>query len=214
MATGSPFRSAHRSQALAAALAITLGTFAAPSMAALWSEVGDAGQTLASAQITGGSGALTTIQGAIQNDADVDLYCIRITDATQFSASLLCTTFSQNDLWLFRSNGTGVEGNDACQFSFVSLTSSFVSVAGTYYLAISADGADAFGSAGNLWLSPAVTGPRAPDGPGAATPLINWTGASHAFNTTYSVNLSGCAFCDAPVGAEPGTWGRMKSLYR
>lgn len=194
---------------------LALATIAAPTaFAGVWSEAGDAGQTIGTAQVTGGAGTLTAIQGTIQSDTDVDLYCIHIIDPSTFSATLTCGTFAQNDLWLFNSGGIGREGNDACQFSAVLLTSAFVSGVGTYYLGISADGADAFSAGGNIWLTPAVQGARAPDGPGGAQPLINWAGTSAVTSILYSIQLAGCAFCDAPVPDSPGTWGRIKSFYR
>ena len=50
-------------------LVVALATLVATTaFAAVWSEVGDAGQTIGTAQVTGGAGTLTTIQGTIQSD--------------------------------------------------------------------------------------------------------------------------------------------------
>ena len=185
-----------------------------PASAQLWNELGDAGQTLATAQTTAGNGPLTNILGTIQTDTDVDLYCIHITNPALFSATLQCVAINQNDLWLFAANGLGIEGNDGCSTGSVLLSSLFVFSAGTYYLAVSADAADAQSPGGNIWLSPAVQGPRAPDGPGGGQPLIGWSGASRANFTSYNIQLSGCGYCDAPVRADGPTWGTIKQLYR
>jgi hypothetical protein len=191
-----------------------LPTAARPASAATWAESGDAGQTLGTAQSTAGVGVLSSIQGTIQTDTDVDLYCIHITNPGAFSATILCTVIADNDLWLFDASGIGREQDDGCQASAVFLSNAFVGAAGTYYLGVSADNADAYSSGGNIWLSPFVSTPRAPDGPGGAQALIGWAGTSHANVVSYSIQLSGCGFCDAAVDASSDTWGAIKQLYR
>jgi len=88
--------------------------------AQVWTEVGDAGIGLAGAQAigptTGGAPTtLNTITGTFSNINDMDVYRFRITTPTAFSAT---TSGGSTDpgldtmLFLFRSNGTGLAGND------------------------------------------------------------------------------------------------------
>jgi len=54
-------------------------------MAALWTESGDAGELLSTAQVVLGSGPLDIIYGAYGGE-DADMYQIYISDAAGFSA--------------------------------------------------------------------------------------------------------------------------------
>jgi len=189
---------------------------AAPAAAQTWNESGDAGSLVPAAQATYGHGALTTINGTLATDADVDLYCIRITDPAVFYARRLCAVNADPDLWLFDVAGNGVTQYDLCQGGYVKITGFFVPSPGIYYLAISGEGADAQNPvAANLWLS---TNPgsseRPPDGPGAPGPLAGWGGTPVVYTIPYSIQLNGAAFCDAPVPSAPGTWGTVKAFYR
>ena len=64
-------------------IVLALACVAGNSMAQTWTEVGEAIQ-LTPGQITVGNGALTSIQGRLGTDADVDLYCIKIVDEAAF----------------------------------------------------------------------------------------------------------------------------------
>ena len=52
---------------------------AGPALAQNWAEVGDAGPLPGSSQNTAG-GAISSISGTLTSDADIDMYCIRVTD--------------------------------------------------------------------------------------------------------------------------------------
>lgn len=117
---------------------------------------GDAGETLASANITNGSGALTTITGtlaAIQRpqpdlstlrSLDADIYAINITLPTQFTAT---TNTGDTVLALFDWQGRGVAFNDNRTDSTTALQSRLAGIPGltegTYYLAISRNAGNA-----------------------------------------------------------------------
>ena len=204
-----------RSTARACVL-LLLAAFATPSLAATWNEVGDAGNSIAGAQSTAGTGPLTTIQGQLAFDTDEDLYCIRVVDPAQFRAWLLCGSFADNDLWLFDVNGFGVAGNDGCQFGQTNVGTPLVTTPGIYYLAITPSDREAFHpGVAPIWNPPATGSQRAPDGPGAPGPLASWGGPGVvSFFNNYTVNLTGAEFCDPATPAEPVSWGRMKVLYR
>ena len=117
-----------------------------------YSETGDAGQTLGTAQFTGVPGTgLTSISGTISSGTDADIFLIRITAPSTFSASTvnLLTTLD-TALFLFNSNGLAIYTNDdaaggaAVQSTLPAGTSFTMSLApGIYYIAISLSGNEA-----------------------------------------------------------------------
>ena len=200
------------------ALALIVCVLIAGSAGAVtWIESPDAPESPYAMQWTVGTGPLTDIQGYVFSTADRDAYCIEITDHVAFTASLSCTTFDDYDLWLFRTDGVGVTHNDGCSFSNVLLTGANVYANGKYVLVIS-DNEHTARSAGSLpiWLQPAVSGERAPDGPGAAGAFVDWEFALQIFGgpPIYQINLTGCAPCEAVVAGEQGAWGAIKRSYR
>jgi hypothetical protein len=189
-------------------------SLAAPAFAQVWTEVGDAGPLPATAQTPAGSGALTTITGMLAFDADVDMYCIDVTDPANFNATLSCVVIQSTDLYLFDSTGKGLALAQICSAGSKTIGASFVTTAGTYYIAVAPYGALAYAGADLIWI-PGSTFARAPDGPGAANVVTSWGGTPHADITAgYHINLSGVDFCSAPTPARPRTWGTLKSIYR
>src|SRR4051794_13423863 len=86
--------------------------------AAVWAEVGDAGQTIPTSQGTGlpEGQSLTQIFGSLSAPNDVDLFRISITTPSTFSATtaniLTNTSGIDTQLYLFNFNGTAVYSND------------------------------------------------------------------------------------------------------
>ncbi len=165
----------------------------------VWDEQGDAGQLLGDAQHTVGNGALDEIRG---NHAanDADLYCIRITDAGRFLATTTGGTSLDTQLFLFDANGFGVTHNDDNPSGGLQsrLTGQFVSGPGLYYLAISTYNMDPSSAGGLIWNSSPFNVERAPDGPGAGSPLLSW-GTGGATAGAYTIFLSGASFCEVPA---------------
>jgi hypothetical protein len=182
----------------------------------IWSEIGDAGNTIASAQITVGPGDLLAITGTLAADTDVDVYCFRIQDETVFSLSLInCVAATDPDLFMFDAAGIGVSHHDACAGGLVTLSNAFVTGPGQYYVAITGDGGLAFTGASEIWLQASTGGERAPDGPGAAGPMTSMGGPTVVVNNAiYMMTLSGAVFCDAAVSTSATGWARLKALYR
>ncbi|HEX7879858.1 MAG TPA: hypothetical protein VF720_10635, partial [Candidatus Eisenbacteria bacterium] len=199
------------------AILLLAGWILTPALAtaASWSEQGDAGDLPATAQITAGAGGLTQITGSLPSDADIDMYCFRVTDRASFFAFRICAGIAEPDLWLFDQNGAGIELNDGCMFSQTNLSAGFVPTNGLYYLAVSLSDRDARNAGGQIiWNSPSQSAPRAPDGPGAPGPLVSWGGSAFPLGpVTYSIQLNGATFCDIPVPAEPASWGTVKSRF-
>ncbi len=171
-----------------------------PASAAVWVESVDAGDSLAGSQQTLGAGALTQISGTLPSDSDADIYQITIPNPAVFKAWRNGLVTTDPDLWLFSVSGMGIVHNDVVMAGETSLTGGFVPSAGTYYLAITNDGAVAYGSGGDIWLAAwNYVGARAPDGPGAAQPFIGWTGPSMNNGVmSYTILLQGAEFAAIP----------------
>ena len=196
--------------------AIALLAVSAPARAGTWAEVGDAGESVATAQITIGSGSLDSIKGHLF--AFTDMYCIRILhDGTAFSATTEPNTLAQSQggtldpmLMLFDKNGVGIVGNDDISnggngpFNNNSTITATLN-AGTYLLAISGYHRTAFDSS-NAEIFPGMTGPGLFPGTGAT--LDHFANNIDQGNTTgaYQIDLHGASFCVTP---EPATLTMM-----
>jgi hypothetical protein len=189
---------------------------AAPSFALAqnWTEVGDAGSFPASAQITLGTGALQTISGTIATNIDEDVYCLHIADAAAFSACLQCTIISGPDVYLFDSTGKGVALAQICSSGCKTIPPGFVTSPGTYYIAVVASGALALAGSNPIWQA-GSTMARAPDGPGAGSPITAWGGAPQLNGPgAYVLSMAGAGFCGLATPAVEHTWGQIKSTYQ
>jgi hypothetical protein len=202
-----------------AALAL-LATFAFMSTAhaQTWSETGDAGNLIATAQTTLGAGAIMQITGTLPLSDDVDLYCIKLTSVqpagTPF-VQLGCFGNQSPNIWLFDAAGNGVFTNETCAFGNKTLLAPSVSLLpGTYYVGVSYYNRNAVSAGGNIWI-PGVPGQRTPDGPGASGPLVGWLGIV-IMNppNAYTINLIGFGACSGATPVARSNWGSVKSYYR
>jgi len=178
---------------------------AASASAQLWDEIldggGDAGDLPASAQLVMGAGSLTTITGAFFGALDADMYMINIDGPAGFSATTVGGTTADTQLWLFDLSGIGITFNDDSVGLASTITSTFVPAAGMYFLAVTQYDLDAYSFGGlELWLDGPFGTERAPDGPGAASPIDHWFG-SGGTATSYSITLTGASYVP-----EPGTF--------
>lgn len=205
-----------RSRRVAAVTALlTLTALAAtPTLSQTWSETGDAGDAIATAQSTAGAGALTQITGSLQTDSDVDLFCVDVPDPHTFSASLQCVMAADPSIWVFAPSGLGLAHNDVCMFSGKTIPPGFVG-SGTCYIAVTQAGRQAYSAGGAMWQSFLFTGARAPDGPGAGGLLLSWSGGGPLPGVTpYTINLTGAGFCESAVPVQASGWGALKATYR
>lgn len=184
---------------------LTLG-LAGRTAAFTWSEAGDAGELLGTAQIVSGSGQLEGIQGSFLEN-DTDLYQIYIADSASFSATTVGGSTVDTQLFLFDSSGVGVSfndddpgGNGVLQST---LSAVFVPSAGLYYLAITRFDRDAYSAGGLIWNNSPYEAERIPDGPGAQGALAGWTGPTSA-DSFYQIFLRGTEGAPAVV-PEPST---------
>ncbi|MDQ4048691.1 MAG: DVUA0089 family protein [Actinomycetota bacterium] len=161
------------------------------------------------AQSPSGSGSLTAISGTLpsDNDNDVDMYRVCITEPASFSAQTSGTIIDPQ-LFLFDSTGKGVEARDDIvagvqRQSYLTPGNPFSpTAAGTYYLAIDRYNSEPLSVGGKIF--PDFGDARAgqivgPTGPGGASPVSGWTAEGDAANenggTDYTIATAGTAFC-------------------
>ncbi|HVW65648.1 MAG TPA: DVUA0089 family protein [Nitrosospira sp.] len=215
------FRIAAAASLLTAALLVTL--LAGPAHAVNWTEVGDAGDLLGTAQEPMGDGSLRNIYGTISTNADVDLYRIFISDPTSFSASVTSTSGNFDSvLALFNGGGYGVYANDDARLGDRNAglpAGSFLGpqAPGWYYLAVF--GLDTTPTSGNgftpdHYIGPEVSAPFTQiigaSGPGGASPLTGWAPVDSddvaSINEGYRLRLSGTMVSAVP---EPETYAML-----
>jgi hypothetical protein len=184
-----------------------------------WTEVGDAGDLLGTAQAPVGEGRLRSITGTVSTNADVDLYKIFINNPTTFSASVTSTTGNFDSVVaLFNSGGFGVYGNDDAKLgsSDSGLPAGSLlgpQAPGWYYLAVF--GLATTPTSGNdtspaNYIAPDTSSPFTSiigaSGPGGASPLTGWAPVENVvpLNEEYSIRFSGVS----PV-PEPETYAML-----
>lgn len=192
---------------------------ASTAHAQIWNEVGDAGDQIATAQITSGSGNITQINGSLPLSDDVDVYCIQLNASPPAGlpiVSLQCVVNQGPDVYLFGPTGLGVVTNYSCLGGLKQLLAPTGSLPpGNYYVAVAYYGRDPNSALGPIWL-PALPNQRTPDGPGAAAPLSAWLGIvqQNPLNPyTITLNPNYFVYCDQPVPIRRTTWGSVKLHY-
>ncbi len=159
-------------------------------------EIGNAGQTLATAQnATGiGGGFITSIIGAIADANDVDLYQIFLGGGQTFSASTVGGASFDTQLFLFDAEGRGVYANDDASGTLQSILpagSAFTPTnPGIYFLGVSSYNNDPQ-SIGGAIFSGGASEIAVPTGPGGEDPLIGWNSASTGSFGAYTITLTG-----------------------
>jgi hypothetical protein len=178
--------------------------FAAPAGATPWTESGDAGELVGTAQVTIGVGDLTSIDGDIAATS-ADLYLLHIYDPTAFSATTVGGATFDTQLFLFDSAGVGVYANDDSSGFQSTLPAGNVNgptAVGDYLLGITGFNYDPV-NVGGLIFSP--SGFSDVPGPNNTDPLTGWTGTALSNFGTYSIALTGASFAQATSVPEPGT---------
>jgi len=206
-------RTGWRAILFASAAAALLGS--SDARATPWTEVGDAGELPASGQQPVGSGALDSISGIIDAVDDRDLFRIRITDPTAFSAVTSggdpTTPATQLDamLALFDASGLGIVLNDDRVLNDGNSELGALPLGATpgiYFLAIFDDDTLPVSGSGTypddlIWTLPTspFTGQRVPDGGGASAPISGWVASSSdPLGSAYVISLVGASFVPEP----------------
>jgi hypothetical protein len=186
---------------------------AAASATPVGTEVGDAGQSLITAQSFTGSGPLTAIRGNLTGFSDMaDMYKIYLTAGTLFSATTAGSGIAFNNfdttLFLFNSAGMGLVAND--DDPGAGPTSTILnfnpSGDGFYYLAIGGAGFTPVSAGGAIFGNLIGQDQVGPTGPGGGAPLTNWISATSE-GDAYEILLAGALAVD-PNGTvpEPPSW--------
>lgn len=173
-----------------------------------YTEIGDAGQTLGSAQTTGATGGqtLNTIFGTIGSGTDADLFMITLTAPTTFSATTTFggTTILDTALFLFNNLGQAIYTNDdangvSLQSTLPGGTSFTMSLAaGTYFIGISLSGNEPINLSNQLLFAAFINGNSSSVRGAAAgvspNTLANFNGAT-AFSETgaYRIDFTSTA---------------------
>jgi hypothetical protein len=196
-------------------------TLVASVSAFTWTEVGDAGDLLATAQIPVGEGPLTSISGMLTlvfdsdsgSPIDADMYRIFIADPLAFSATTVGLTSLDTQLFLFTELGLGVYANDDCTPGLVGCPLSGDVVQSTlppglpsgfgsdiYYLVVTSFDLDPVSSAGLIFPSFPSSTVYGPTGPGGGSAITGYSG--EGTTGAYTIALTGVD--DVPV-PEPAT---------
>ncbi len=216
-----------RKLATALLAAASLTALAAPAHAVTYVEpASDAGQTLATAADTTGSGTvglgLSKITGSFNGEGDADLYKVTISSLSQFSATTVNAYTDaggqDTELTLFTSTGVAVALNDDAAGGLT--TDSTLPAgnalyatlaAGTYYLGVAQSGNEAVNSANQLLFkglsqSGDTTTVRGPASGVNPTTLLN-------FNAANVGNGGGAGQYEVDFGIvtvpEPSTWAML-----
>jgi hypothetical protein len=205
-----------RSVITAIAAAALLSLQSPIASAATYTESGDAGQTLATAQSINTFPAGTTLTNVfgVLGNSEADVYRLYLRGGKTFSATtagsldLLRNNFDMQ-LFLFSATGIGVYANDDDPNnppqSVLPASISFTPMAaGLYYLAIAGANFNPVSSGGRIfppidYFTPPPDCTTCPDdilgptGPGGGSPLTGWIGASNQ-SGSYDIILTGAEF--------------------
>lgn len=206
-----------RAQGVGLSLAALLAV-ACPAAAQTWAEFGDAGELVATAQVTAGSGLFTSITGELSQRGDVDIYCLQllaVPPMNQPLATILCSTHADPSLYLFDATGLGVNANLTCAGGLKVVVATSTMAPGLYYLAVAHDGEMPQTANGPIWNA-TYAGHVPPDGPGAGWPLTGWVGPSLFVPPyPYQLNLysNWVGYCEEATPVEGLNWGSLKATY-
>ncbi|OWQ93806.1 hypothetical protein CDN99_05050 [Roseateles aquatilis] len=185
--------------------ALALGAATSGHAAAVYNEVGDAGQTLATAQVLLGTGSIDAIRGTL-DASSADMFAIYLTAGTAFSATLTESSIAFNNfdsvLYLFDAFGRGLIANDDdgdVGGPYSTLSGYIPTVSGLYYLAVTGAGYTPVSGTSAIFPSLLGQGGNVAANPGAG-PLTNWISTS-AESGRYEIVLTGAS----AVVPEPGS---------
>ncbi|XGW00309.1 MAG: PEP-CTERM sorting domain-containing protein [Leptolyngbya sp. BL-A-14] len=211
---------------LAQAVAVSVfavGLSSGQAKAVTFSQVGDTGQTLDTAQvIPAGSQSLDAITGTLSAPNVINLFRIVLVGGQTFSATTInantlielpidqqlgspTTLLPDPQLFLFDVGGRGVYGNDD---SFGTAQASLPSggfaptAPGTYFLAIASSGYTPVSAGGNIFGAVDASGIFTATGAGAASPLTGFAGDGTA-GGDYQINFTGVTAGNAAGVPEP-----------
>ena len=195
-------------RSISAVAGALLAMVAAATSAIPVAEIGDAGQTIGTAQVVTAVGPVDSISGTFLSSTDVDLFRIHIAAPGLFTATASSAPAPDGILFLFDSSGRGVVArDDSVNFggNYGALTSSFVVLAGDYFLGISLfDNIPS--SAGGLIFPDTFLVDSGieygPSGPGGGSALSAWgagAGGLSGSASAYTITLRGVSGVPEPA---------------
>jgi hypothetical protein len=208
---------------LASILSAAIGclTLSLPAGAFTYTEQGDAGETIATAQVITFANAtstatdpfLTSIFGSVASE-DADIFAISLTAGQLFQATSgpptsNPTAIANTQLFLFDALGNGLVANDNSQLpgqaaNYATITAFTVPTTGIYYLAISGFNYDPRDAGNNFIFPDTTTGQLVPNsGVGA---LNNWAVRSGSGSASFSYSI---ALVNAQPTPEPAVGGGL-----
>ena len=190
-------------------LVIAMAASAISANAFVWNESGDAGETLATAQLTAGNGPLTAISGSFLTE-DADLFCIRVMDWRAFSATTVGGSNQDTQLFLFTRAGMGIAANDDSTGVQSTLNAGNSLYAGRtngeiVILGVSLYDRDPVSAGGEIFPDTPFSGVNGPTGPGGGSALMGFDNNGDTATGQYRVALTGTAAC-VP---EPATFAAL-----
>lgn len=194
------------------ALAAACTCLAAPAAHAItYVEVGDAGQTIGTAQAVAGPGAIDAIRGSLLTSSSTDradLFAIYLTAGQAFSATTTASSLAFNDfdttLFLFSGSGLGLLASDDDAGPQSTISGFMPSTSGVYYLGIAGAGYNPISAGGSIFPVLSGGGQFGPTGPGGGQPLIGWNSTTSE-GDAYEVRLTGVLASAVPEPASAWT---------
>ncbi|MCL4220938.1 MAG: hypothetical protein KJZ65_06180 [Phycisphaerales bacterium] len=183
-----------------------------------WTEVGDAGSTISSAQAPRGEGQIRSLSGRLGGRGEIedfeDLYYIGIASPTTFRLELTSPDFNAQ-LFVFHitlsGSALGLLANDnADEETYAPLilpyatdgTGVTLDLPGIYLIAVAGSGRMPVSSTGQIFRYDSNTEISGADGPGGLNRHIGWVGEGEV--GTYRVQMEGTVFPEVPA---PGSLG-------
>jgi hypothetical protein len=193
---------------LRSTLILSLLAFPAAVGASTWTELGDAGASLATAN-TVTSANPTAILGEVGSTQDADLYALLLTAGVPFAATSsgagAVSDIFDTQLFLFDSGGRGLRYNDDIVVTnFYSSIRFTPSLSGRYYLGISAVNFNPLDAGGNFIYLSDPFNPAATPGASSRGALASWAPGPSGLTDSgrYRISVTGASAAAVP---EPGT---------
>lgn len=173
---------------LALLAAVAFAAAATEAHAQIYTESGDAGQTLAGTQATGLNAGTTLlrINGTFGSLQDADVYSFTVSAATTLRFSTVnATTTADTELFLFTNAGNALVANDDASGVSFGSTFTFTLAPGTYRIGVSITSNEPVDSTNQL-LFAAGTTPTEIRGPNSsAGPLANFNSGAFDDGSTF-----------------------------
>ncbi len=192
------------------------------AQAATFTEMGDAGETLSTAQVIQGSQPLESISGTLPESISggADLFKIFLTGGGTFSATTVGGASFDTQLLLFNSKGIGIYGNDNASLTLENNQSTLPkgdfspTKSGLYYLAISGFDYDPVSDQGEIFPDPGLPFSQVfgPTGPGGGSPLSGFAGPSFD-GGSYTIALTGAKAVPEPSSVMGTALGALSVVW-